>query len=134
MAEAPAKCVPCEGGAIEAMTGEAVQSALSALPWWTLESGAGDRLSIVRAFQAKNFVEAMAFLNRVAQVAEAEGHHPDIHITSYREVKIELYTHSVGGVTENDLILARRIDTLPVVYSKSQRQALEELEQSRAQS
>lgn len=53
---------------------------------------------ICRSFVAKNFLAAMEFLNRVATVAEEQGHHPDIHLTKYRNVEIQLYTHSMGGM------------------------------------
>lgn len=60
-----------------------------------IPSDSGDYIS--RSFVAKNFVAAMAFLNRAAEVAEAQGHHPDLHVTKYRNVEICLYTHSMGG-------------------------------------
>jgi len=72
---------------------------------------------LMRSFVAKNFQAAMDFISQLAAIAEEEGHHPDFHLTSYRNVDISLYTHSVGGVTENDFILAARLDSVPVVYS-----------------
>ena len=54
------------------------------------------------------------FFNKVAALAEEEGHHPDLHLVGYRNVAIELWTHAVNGLTENDFILAARIDQLPV--------------------
>lgn len=60
----------------------------------------GDR--IARSFVAKNFVAAMEFLNQVARVAEEQGHHPDIHLTQYRNVEIQLQTHSMGGTSTHD--------------------------------
>eukprot|EP00743_Colponemidia_sp_Colp-15_P003048 GILK01003294.1.p1 GENE.GILK01003294.1~~GILK01003294.1.p1 ORF type:complete len:160 (-),score=25.33 GILK01003294.1:113-550(-) len=76
-----------------------------------------DGKSIRRSFTAKNFAAAMTFLQAVGNLAESEGHHPDMHLTSYRNVELVLYTHAKGGVTENDLILAAKIDQLPVEYS-----------------
>lgn len=67
---------------------------LASLPLWT-SSAEGD--FIARSFVAKNFVAAMAFLNGVAEVAEEQGHHPDLHLTQYRNVEIRLQTHSMGG-------------------------------------
>lgn len=67
---------------------------LASLPLWT-SSAEGD--FIVRSFVAKNFVAAMAFLNGVAEIAEEQGHHPDLHLTQYRNVEIRLQTHSMGG-------------------------------------
>ena len=65
---------------------------------------------ISRSFVAKNFQFALDAINDVGKIAEREGHHPDFHLTSYRSVEIVLYTHSVGGVTINDLTLAKKIE------------------------
>jgi 4a-hydroxytetrahydrobiopterin dehydratase len=54
------------------------------------------------------------FFNKVAEVAEEDGHHPDLHIAGYRNVAVELWTHAIGGLSENDFILAAKIDRLPV--------------------
>ena len=59
----------------------------------------------------KNFIGALAFVNKVGDLAEAEGHHPDIHI-SYNKVQLTLTTHAIGGLSENDFILAAKIDSL----------------------
>ena len=59
----------------------------------------------------------MAFFNAVTALAEAETHHPDLYLTSYRDVMIELSTHAVGGLTMPDFILAAKLDALPVEYS-----------------
>jgi 4a-hydroxytetrahydrobiopterin dehydratase len=59
-------------------------------------------------------VTGLDFFRRVGDLAEAEGHHPDLHLSGYRNVVLELYTHAVGGLTENDFILAAKIDQLPV--------------------
>lgn len=56
----------------------------------------------------------MRFFNKVAEIAEAEGHHPDLHIAGYRNVTIEIWTHAIDGLSENDFILAAKIDELPV--------------------
>jgi 4a-hydroxytetrahydrobiopterin dehydratase len=61
----------------------------------------------------KDFTDGLEFFRRVGDLAEAEGHHPDLHLTSYRDVAIELWTHAAGGLTENDFILAAKIDRLP---------------------
>jgi hypothetical protein len=59
-----------------------------------------------------------AFFQRIGQIAEAEDHHPDLHLTGYRNVAIELSTHALGGLSENDFILAAKIDQLPVALKK----------------
>jgi 4a-hydroxytetrahydrobiopterin dehydratase len=59
-------------------------------------------------------MEAPGFFNRIAEVAEEDGHHPDLHVEGYRNVSVELWTHAIGGLSENDFILAAKIDQLPV--------------------
>jgi 4a-hydroxytetrahydrobiopterin dehydratase len=66
---------------------------------------------LAREFHFKDFKEAMAFTNKVADIAEAEGHHPDLSI-SWGSVGVELTTHAIGGLSENDFILAAKIDEL----------------------
>ena len=61
---------------------------------------------------------AIDFFNEVAALAEAEGHHPDLHLVGYRDVAIEVWTHAIGGLSENDFILAAKIDALPVAEKK----------------
>lgn len=101
------KCVPCEGGE-PPLPPEMVNRYLAELktPWAVLE---GKRLKKEYAF--KDFKEAMQFVNKVADVAESEGHHPDIGIF-YNRVTIELWTHAVGGLSENDFILAAKIEVI----------------------
>ncbi len=84
----------------------AIARALESLPGWQRE---GDAL--VREYRFKNFREAMAFVNRVAELAEEQRHHPDITIV-YNRVRLALSTHEAGGITERDLALAQRIDAL----------------------
>ncbi len=101
-------CKPCEGG-VEKLTREQSSEYLTACPKWKLqESGDG----IERKWVFKNFVAAIEFINRVADVAEAEQHHPDLHLTGYRNVKIVLTTHAIGGLSENDFIVAAKVDEL----------------------
>ena len=65
--------------------------------------------------EKKDFMAGIEFFNRVAELAEAEGHHPDLHLEGYRHVWIELWTHAIGGLSENDFILAAKIDQIPVL-------------------
>ena len=102
------KCVPCEGG-VEPCTLPFVTEQLASLDQWELSD---DNLSIVKKWEMKNFVEALAFFNRVGEVAEAEAHHPDLHLEGYKNVRIEISTHAIGGLSENDFILAAKIDEL----------------------
>ena len=98
-------CVPCRGG-VAPLTPEAARGLLAAVPAWRLEENA---TRLVHRFEFRDFVEAIKFVNRVADVAEKEGHHPDIHI-HYNLVKLVLWTHDLGGLSENDFILAAKID------------------------
>ena len=103
-------CVPCEGG-VDPLDPTAVAGLLAQIPGW---SAAADGRSIRREWTARNFSAAVHFLGEVAALAEAEGHHPDFHLTGYRQVAIDLTTHAVGGLTENDFIVAAKIDLIPV--------------------
>ena len=104
------KCVPCEGG-VPRLTREEAERLLQDLPEWKLSD---DGTRIRREWALKHFVAAMDFFARVANLAEDEGHHPDLHLVSYRHVAIELWTHAIGGLSENDFIVAAKIDDLPV--------------------
>jgi 4a-hydroxytetrahydrobiopterin dehydratase len=77
---------------------------------WNIDFGEEHKLH--REWKLQNFVEALKFVNHIGEIAEKEQHHPDIYITGYRNVKIELWTHANGGLTENDFILASKIDQL----------------------
>ena len=107
------KCVPCESlDSSMLLSVDKVQEELTSLPLWSLSSddSTNHAMKISRTFTAKNFQCALDAMNDVGKIAEREGHHPDLHITSYRNVEIVLYTHSVGGVTENDLTMAKNIE------------------------
>ena len=102
-------CKPCEGG-VRPLALEEASKYTAQIPGWTLSP---DGKLITRDFLMKDFMAAIDFIRRVAQVAESEDHHPDLHITGYRKLRIELATHSIGGLSENDFILAAKIDQLP---------------------
>ncbi len=104
------KCKPCEGGVDACTVGEANQQ-LEKLPGWYL-THEGQRIR--KDWKAKNFMAGMDFFNKVATLAEEDGHHPDLHIEGYRNVSVELWTHAIGGLSENDFILAAKIDQVPV--------------------
>ena len=86
---------------------------------WYLEKNEKGSLCLNRKFVAKNFKFAMSFLNLCGEIAEKMGHHPDLHLTSYRTVSVVIYTHKLGGLTAGDFDLASRIDSVEkdVVYS-----------------
>ena len=108
------KCLPCEGG-VAACSLTAAENQLQQLPGWQLTHN-GQRIR--KEWTVKNFVAGMEFFQRVADLAEQEGHHPDLHLSSYRLVAIEIWTHAIGGLSENDFILAAKIDRLPVKVKK----------------
>ena len=87
-----------------ALSPQEIASQLSSLPAWQVEAG-----ELVRTFQFKDFVAAMTFVNRVAELAEAAGHHPDIDIR-YNKVRLGLVTHDAGGLTQKDFNLAVEAD------------------------
>jgi 4a-hydroxytetrahydrobiopterin dehydratase len=102
-------CKACEGG-VQPLTALSVRELLPALPHWKLSA---DGKSLRREWRMKDFAAALALFNAIAEVAEAEDHHPDLHLTGYRNAAVELSTHAIGGLSENDFILAARIDRLP---------------------
>jgi 4a-hydroxytetrahydrobiopterin dehydratase len=108
------KCRSCEGG-VPPLAPNELADLLKQLPDWKLQP---DGKRIRREWTTKDFAAAMEFFNRVAQVAEADDHHPDLHLVGYRNVAIELWTHAIGGLSENDFIIAAKIDRLPVVLKK----------------
>jgi 4a-hydroxytetrahydrobiopterin dehydratase len=103
-------CQACESG-VPPLSAEQVRNHLPAVPAWKLTA---DGKRIRREWRVKDFSTALDFFQRVGQLAESEDHHPDLHLTGYREVAIELSTHAAGGLTENDFIVAAKIDQLPV--------------------
>jgi 4a-hydroxytetrahydrobiopterin dehydratase len=104
------KCVACEGG-IPRLSHDEAEALLAGVSGWSLNSN-GERIS--RSWVVKNFTAGIDFFNKVAALAEEENHHPDLHLEGFRNVKIVIWTHAVGGLTENDFILAAKINELPV--------------------
>lgn len=103
------KCVPCQGGEPVLKKGEIAKYLSELNSGWKAKSQPD---KIVKDFEFKDFKEAVAFLNKVAELAETEGHHPDILLHSYKKVRVELWTHKIGGLHKNDFILAAKIDKL----------------------
>ena len=101
------KCTPCQGGT-EPLKGDAIRQRLHVVdPAWTVV----DEHHLARTFTFRDFRTALDFVNRVGDVAEAEGHHPDIHLT-YGRATVTLWTHKIDGLHDNDFILAAKIDRL----------------------
>jgi 4a-hydroxytetrahydrobiopterin dehydratase len=100
-------CVPCEGG-VARLKGPNVRRLLSSLDGeWRAVKGH----HLEKEFTFKDFKQALAFTNRVGTLAERQGHHPDV-LLAWGRVKITIWTHSVGGLTENDFVLAAKIEAL----------------------
>ncbi len=102
------KCIPCEGIS-KSLGKKKVLDLLKTLPKWQM---AKDHKKIFRVFNLKNFVQCVEMINKIKDIAEGEGHHPDLHLTEYKNLRVISYTHAVDGLTENDFILAAKIDKL----------------------
>ena len=103
-------CLPCEGGVAPYSPDEAQQQVQRLVGWHLVKDGRRIR----KEWVVKNFMAGMRFFDAVAKLAEDEAHHPDLHLEGYRNVAIELWTHAIGGLSENDFILAAKIDELPI--------------------
>lgn len=99
-------CRACEGEA-DKLSDEEIQANLDKVSGWELSS---DGAAIAKEIKTKNFKEALAAVNRIGEIAESEGHHPDLNIHGYNNLCITLSTHSLGGLSENDFIMAAKID------------------------
>jgi 4a-hydroxytetrahydrobiopterin dehydratase len=100
-------CEPCAKAAT-ALKGDAIKESSSQLDAaWTVV----DEHHLERDYTFKDFREALAFTNRVGEIAENEGHHPDIYL-SWGKVGLKIWTHSVGGLSENDFVLAAKVDSI----------------------
>jgi 4a-hydroxytetrahydrobiopterin dehydratase len=100
------ECVPCRGG-VAALKGDALTKLLSEVNGWE----AVNEHHLTRSYQFPDFREAQQFVNRVGEIAEQQGHHPDICF-GWGRAEITIMTHDIDGLSENDFILAARIDRL----------------------
>ncbi len=100
-------CVPCKGG-VPPLAGEALRALQSELggDWEVV-----DEHHLTKEYRFENFVQALAFTNRVGEMAEAQGHHPDIHL-AWGRVRLEIWTHKIDGLTESDFVWAAKADQL----------------------
>ncbi len=101
------KCVPCSGGVPALKSGE-IAKLLEQL------GGGWDVINehhLLKEYRFEDFAQALAFVNRVGEIAEEEGHHPDLHL-SWGRVVVEIWTHAIDGLTESDFILAAKIDAV----------------------
>jgi 4a-hydroxytetrahydrobiopterin dehydratase len=100
------KCVPCRGG-VPALAGKELENFAGQVPAWKVMDGH----HITREFTFPDFVQALAFVNKVGALAEEQGHHPDIFLT-WGRAGVTLWTHKIDGLTESDFIMAAKIDRL----------------------
>ena len=100
------QCIPCEGG-VTKLTRSGVAALRKQLDGWRVVAGH----HLTKSWTFDDFAKALAFVNRVGELAEGEGHHPDLFL-KWGLVRAEIYTHSVGGLTESDFVLAAKIDEL----------------------
>ena len=101
------KCIPCEAGVLP-LAKEEAGKLIGQVDDWHLADGA---THISKEYTFKNFLDAMSFANKIADIAEQEGHHPDLSI-DWGRVGVTLTTHAIGGLSENDFILAAKIDQI----------------------
>ncbi len=102
------KCVPCQGGIPPMELGQAQQLLKQLNGAWLLNTAG----HLERTFAFSNFKKAMDFANWVTQIAEEEGHHPDLYI-AWGKCRVEIWTHKINGLNESDFILAAKIDRIP---------------------
>jgi 4a-hydroxytetrahydrobiopterin dehydratase len=100
------KCVPCRGG-VPPIKGKELQDLLKVVPEWDM----ANEHHLHREFKFPDFMQALAFVNRVGALAEEQGHHPDI-LLAWGKAEITLWTHKIDGLTESDFIMAAKIDRL----------------------
>lgn len=105
------KCIPCEGKDVKPLSPEQVKELLNEVPGWELTP---EDKAIRRRFKFKDFAGALEFVNKVGAAAEEEGHHPDIRF-GWGYAECELWTHAIGGLHENDFIMASKINMLYIL-------------------
>lgn len=101
------KCGPCHSGGLP-LPADQVATLLTQITGWDVVDGKALRKTLKLA----DFMSVVRAIQRIAEIAEAEDHHPDLHLTNYRQLVIEISTHAVGGLTDNDFILAAKLDQL----------------------
>ncbi|MDP8265957.1 MAG: 4a-hydroxytetrahydrobiopterin dehydratase [Candidatus Aceula meridiana] len=101
-------CKPCKG--TETPLGEnEIARYLNFLDGWAITN---EETLLVREYKMRNFMEVINFINRIAKIAQEQGHHPDLHLTNYKHLRIDLQTHAIGGLSENDFIVAAKINAI----------------------
>ena len=104
------KCVPCEGG-IPSFNLSEIHKYLKKVDGWDVKKNENENFYLLKEFKFENFVNAQNFVNKVGEIAETEGHHPDIWF-GWGYAKIKIFTHAINGLAESDFILAAKIDKI----------------------
>ncbi len=104
------KCIPCEGG-VKSFDFSEVHKYLKKVDDWNVKENEKKSYYIEKEFKFKNFLDSQKFVNKVGAISEEEGHHPDISF-GWGYVKITIFTHAINGLSENDFILASKIDQI----------------------
>ncbi len=97
-------CVPCRGG-VPPLSGDRIDELIGQLDGWMVEQ----EHHLFKTYTFSDFAEALEFVNRVGEIAEQQGHHPDLHL-AWGKVRVEVWTHKIDGLTESDFIFAAKID------------------------
>ena len=104
------KCIPCEGGIPSFDTSE-IHKYLKKVDGWDVKTDKDKVYYLIKEFKFKNFLESQNFANKVGNISEAEGHHPDIWF-GWGYAKIKIFTHAIKGLHESDFVLAAKIDKI----------------------
>jgi len=100
------QCVPCRGG-VPPLAGEEIEKLLAQLEGWQVTN----EHHLLKIYRSRDFRESLQFVNRIGELAEAQGHHPDICF-GWGKVEVTIWTHKINGLTESDFVLAAKIDKL----------------------
>lgn len=106
------QCIPCRGGALPLTAAERAPL-LTGLPEWDVVDGH----HLVRDYKFADFAQALAFTNSAGQIAEEQGHHPEITV-GWGHANVEIWTHKINGLTESDFILAAKLDRISVPQAR----------------
>ncbi len=104
------KCIPCEGN-IPPLDYTEIHKYLKKVDGWEVNKNEDNNYFIIKEFKFKNFLDSQSFVNKVGDIAEAEGHHPDIFF-GWGYAKVKIFTHAINGLAESDFILASKIDKI----------------------
>ena len=105
------KCIPCEGG-IPSFDKTEIHKYLKKVDGWDVKEDDSKNFYLIKEFKFENFLKSQNFVNKVGEIAEKEGHHPDIWF-GWGYAKIKIFTHAIMGLAESDFILAAKIDKIP---------------------